>query len=144
MHLANVPMIHQEKSNSCWQASARMIYGFKKLSCISPLPKNYDHDKGLSASDFVRLAMAIGLRTLPQVSMSYDWTFIDDVLRRYGPIWAAGRWNGFPHIIVITGVDSDGILYVNDPAFIAPQKRDIRWLNERISKDIPIPMMYLP
>jgi len=46
------------------------------------------------------------LQTIPQVNQSYDWSFIDDLLRNYGPIWAAGDWNGAPHIIVITGVDN--------------------------------------
>lgn len=75
--------------------------------------------------------------------MSYNWTFLDNLLRQRGPIWAAGLWNGFPHIIVITGVDQDGKLYVNDPA-LGMQQRDMGWFNERIATDVPIPMMYLP
>jgi hypothetical protein len=121
-----------------------MLYGHKKLACIDPLPSSYQSNAGLSASNFIKLAKAVGLRTLPRVNMSYDWTFLDDLLRRYGPIWAAGMWNGVPHIIVITGVDSNGTLYVNDPAFGTPQLRDLGWFNSKIAKDVPIPMMYLP
>jgi hypothetical protein len=144
MRLSNVLLIRQEKLNSCWHASARMLYGYKKLACTHPLPNAYSKDRGLSASSFVELAKTVGLSTLPRVNMSCDWTFVDETLRHHGPIWAAGMWNGAPHIIVITGVDSNGTLYVNDPAFGTPQVRDIGWFNARIAKDVPVPMMYLP
>jgi hypothetical protein len=144
MRLNSVPLIRQEKFNSCWHASARMLYGYKKLACIHPLPASYDRNRGLTASKFVELARAVGLKSLPRVNMSYDWTFVDEVIRRRGPIWAAGMWNGFPHIVVFTGVDPDGTLYVNDPAFGTPQVRNMEWFNDRIAKDVAIPMMYLP
>lgn len=144
MRLRGVPLIRQEKENSCWHAAARMVYGYKRHASIHPLPHSYQDNHGISATEFIELARAIGLRTLPRVNMSYGEGFIDDMLRRYGPIWAAGNWNGVPHIIVVTGVDSDGTLYINDPAFLTPQVRDIGWFNDRIADDVPIPMMYLP
>jgi hypothetical protein len=143
MRLYGVPLIRQEKSMSCWHAAARMLYGYKRLACIDPLPNKYATNAGINAREFIRLAQSVGLKTLPRVNMSFDWRFIDDLLRYRGPIWAAGRWNGFPHIVVITGVDQDGTLYVNDPA-LGLQKRNMGWFNERISTDVPIPMMYLP
>ena len=144
MRLTNVPLFKQEKENSCWHASARMLYGYKRLACTHPLPKTYDDNRGLNANKFVDLAKVVGLKTLPRVNMSYDWTFVDQMLRQHGRIWAAGVWNGLPHIVVITGVDSNGTLYVNDPAFAVPQQRNMGWFNDRIAKDVPLPMMYLP
>jgi len=143
MRLYNVPLIRQEKLMACWHASARMLYGYKRLACVDPLPATYKANTGLTARRFVELAKAVGLRTLPRVNMTYDWTFVDQVIQRYGPIWAAGMWNGSPHIVVITGVDSNGTLYVNDPAFGTPQVRDLAWFNSRIAKDVSVPMMYL-
>jgi ABC-type bacteriocin/lantibiotic exporter with double-glycine peptidase domain len=144
MQLQGVPLIQQEKENSCWHASARMLYGYKRKACIHPLPKKYDADQGISASEFIELAKAVGLCTLPKVNMCYAWTFIDDLLRYYGPIWAAGNWNGPNHIIVITGVNERGSLYVNDPAFSSPKVRDVGWFNDKVAKDVPVPLMYLP
>jgi hypothetical protein len=114
------------------------------------MPDTYKADEGLAPEaflapeSFVDLAKAVGLKTVPQARMCYDWTFVDDLLRHHGPIWAAGTWNGVNHIVVITGVDPNGTLYVNDPAFPIPQIRNIAWFNDRIATDISIPMMYLP
>lgn len=142
MRLFGVPMIYQDKSMSCWHAAARMLYAYRRLACIDPLPGKFAANTGIKAREFIQLAQSVGLKTLPQVNMSYDWTFIDTALRFYGPIWAAGIWNGLPHIIVITGVDPDGTLYVNDPA-LGLRHHDMGWFNARISADVPIPMMYL-
>jgi hypothetical protein len=57
----------------------------------------------------------MGLQTMTQVNQTFAWTFIENALQTLGPIWAAGQWNGPNHIIVITGVESNGTLYVNDP-----------------------------
>lgn len=144
MLLIGVPSIRQEKSMSCWHAAARMLYGYKRRACIDPLPGTYSANTGLSASKFVQLAKSVGLRTIPQVNMTHNWTFIDNLLRRYGPVWAAGRWNGVPHVIVITGVDESGRLYFNHPANGFMHIRDMGWFNTRIATEVAIPMMYLP
>lgn len=140
----NVMHIMQERQNNCWHASARMLYGYRNQACIHPLPAEYDDNQGIEASEFIDLARDMDLETLPQVNQSFSWRFIDDTLQNYGPIWAAGQWNGLNHIVVITGVDSDGKLYVNDPAFGLPVVRDMSWFNARIDKNVSIPMMYLP
>jgi hypothetical protein len=57
---------------------------------------------------------------------------------------AAGDWNGAPDIVVLTGVNSGGILMVNDPAFPAPQTRNMRCFNQHIASTVDIPMMNLP
>jgi ABC-type bacteriocin/lantibiotic exporter with double-glycine peptidase domain len=139
----DVMHIMQEKQNNCWHASARMLYGYRNSACINPLPQDFTNDQGLQPEQFIALAREIGLDTLPQVNQTFSWRFIDDNLQYYGPIWAAGQWNGVNHIVV-SGVDEDGTLYVNDPAFGSPVVREMAWFNARIDKNVPIPMMYLP
>ena len=140
----DVMHIMQEKQNNCWHASARMLYGYRKAACINPLPQEFTNDQGLQPEQFIALARDLGLDTLPHVNQSFSWRFIDDNLQSYGPIWAAGQWNGVNHIVVITGVDENGTLYVNDPAFGAPVVHDMAWFNAKIDKNVDIPMMYLP
>jgi ABC-type bacteriocin/lantibiotic exporter with double-glycine peptidase domain len=140
----DVMHIMQEKQMSCWHASARMLYGYRNSACINPLPDDYEDNQGITAEEFINLAHDIGLETLPQVNQTFSWLFINDNLMSYGPMWAAGQWNGVNHIIVVSGVDEDGTLYVNDPAFGSPVVRNMSWLNARIDKNVAIPMMYLP
>lgn len=140
----NVLHIPQERANSCWHASARMLYGYKRLACIHPLPEQWDNDRGINPDEFIKLAQAIGLRTLPKVNQSYSWKFLEDALTAYGPLWAAGQWNGPNHIVVITGVDVGGKVFVNDPAFPAPVERNMGWFNDKIDKNVDVPLMYLP
>jgi Papain-like cysteine protease AvrRpt2 len=144
MQLIAVPQIRQEKSMACWHAAARMLYGYKRRSCIDPLPSAYAKNTGISGRQFITLAQSVGLKTVPPVTATYDWTFIDNLLHFYGPIWAAGIWNGAPHVIVVTGVSADGTLYAIDPADGMLHVHDMTWFNERIAKDVGIPMMYLP
>ena len=128
---------------ACWHASARMLAAWKQAT-IDPLNSKYEADSGITAAEFIKLATAAGLRTIPKVNQSYDWRFLDELLTKYGPVWAAGDWNGAPHIIGVTGVDSTGLLIVNDPAFSSPQSRNMGWFNEHIDTTVDIPMMYLP
>jgi hypothetical protein len=138
-----VQLIKQDKPMACWYASVQMLFTYKQ-QCADPMDSQYLADKGISAAQFIDLAHTAGLQTIPRVNQSYDWTFIDDLLYKFGPIWAAGDWNGAPHIIVLTGVDSGGKLMVNDPAFSVPQSRNMGWFNQHIDSTVDIPMMYLP
>jgi hypothetical protein len=140
----DVPHFPQDHAMDCWHASARMLFAFKHRASVHPLPASYAANTGLTAAQFIDLAKEMGLTTTPRVNQSYSWRYIDDMLRTQGPIWAAGLWNGAPHIVVITGVDPGGLITVNDPAFPAPVVRDIAWFNDKIAKDVDIPMMILP
>lgn len=140
----NVDHIMQERQMNCWHAAARMLYAYRRSACINPLPQEYEDNQGIQAEEFIDLARDMGLETLPQVNQTFSWRFIDNNLGSLGPIWAAGQWNGVNHIVVITGVDEDGTLYVNDPAFGSPVVREMAWFNARIDKNVPIPMMWLP
>lgn len=143
MIYTNVPVIIQEKEMSCWHASARMIWAFKYQQSIHPLSQTYQANGGLSPAQFVRLAQTLGLESVPEINMSYSWMGIAELLRRHGPLWAAGYWYGFPHIIVVTGVAPDGTLYVNDPGS-GRRVHDVGFFNEKIAADVRNPIMYLP
>ncbi|GEM_PF-1760155 len=144
MRYLNVPMIRQEKNMSCWHASARMLWGFKYRQSINPMGNTFHAKKhGVSPAQFIILARELGLDSVPQINMSYSWAAVAELLRSHGPLWAAGYWYGAPHIIVVTGVDPDGTLYVNDPAF-GPRVHDMSFFNEKIANDVNNPIMYLP
>jgi len=143
MRYINVPFIRQEKSMSCWHASARMIWAFKYKQCINPLSKIFESNSGVTPAQFVELAKSLGLEAVPEINMSYSWMAVAELLRRHGPLWVAGYWYGAPHIIVVTGIEPDGKLYVNDPGF-GPRMHDIRFFNEKIANNVRNPIMYLP
>lgn len=139
----NVPLIKQEKSMSCWHASARMLWAFKYRQSINPLNHVYHENLGISSSQFVELAKSVGLKAVPKVNMSYSWTMLASLLTLHGPLWAAGNWYGPNHIIVITGVSPNGTVYVNDPAGFK-KKHDMLFINSKIAKNVDSPILYLP
>jgi hypothetical protein len=144
-----VPHVPGAKNNSCWHDSARMLFQYKRRADINPLAQDgvWARDSGLAPGEFVRLARDLGLRPLPVPPASFDVRFLAEALTKYGPLWAAGDWNGGNHIIVITGADSDGGVWINDPAFArAQQWRNIAWFNEHIyrNEDVPNSILYLP
>jgi len=138
-----VPFIHQESPMACWSAGARMLYSYRNMS-TDPLDAVYKADTGITDAQYMDLARQAGLETVPPYQMTYGPDYIADLLTKYGPIWAAGRWNGPLHVIVITGVDSDGTLYINDPAHFAPETKDMNWFNDKVRRDVAVPLMYLP
>jgi hypothetical protein len=141
--ISGVPFIHQENQMACWSAAARMVYGYRRMS-TDPLDSVYQAATGITDEQYMDLAKAAGFRTVPPAPMTYGVPYLAGLLTAYGPIWAAGRWNGPLHVIVITGVDDDGTLYFNDPAHFVPETRDMNWFNERVRRDIQVPLMYLP
>lgn len=139
----NVPLIRQEKRMSCWHASARMIWGFKYQQSINPLNKVYVNNNGISPGQFVTLAKSLGLESVPSINMSYSWVALADLLNRHGPLWVAGYWYGSPHIVVITGVEPNGTVYINDPAG-SRKIENIQFFNEKIASNVANPILYLP
>ena len=144
-----VPHVHGTKNNSCWHDSARMLFQYKRHADLNPLAADglWARDSGLAPGEFVRLARDLGLRPLPVPPATFQVQFLADSLTKYGPLWAAGDWNGFNHIIVITGAESDEGVWINDPAFARPGlRRNITWFNEHIyhNEDVPNSILYLP
>jgi hypothetical protein len=145
----NVPHIKGAKHESCWHDSARMIYQYKRKADLNPLPAQYAvaNKEGLNKGRFITLAREVGMRGLVAPPLTYTPQWLADALTRYGPLWAAGDWNNAGgHIIVITGVDSTGAVYVNDPAFDAPLVKDIKWFNQHLCRadEVENSLMYLP
>lgn len=139
----NVPLIKQEKQKSCWHASARMIWAFKFQQSINPLNNLFASNTGISPSQFSTLAGQLGLESVPSINMSYSWTALAELLNRHGPLWAAGHWYGAAHVVVITGVDPQGNVYINDPD--GHRKIiSLELFNQRIAAHIDSPIMYLP
>ncbi len=139
----NVPLIKQENSMSCWHASARMLWAFKYKQCINPLNKVFKANRGLKPSQFIQLAFTLGLETIPIINQTYSWAALAELLRKHGPLWAAGYWYGLPHVVVITGVEPNGRLYLNDPAGFR-RIHDMLFFNEKIASDVSNPLLYLP
>jgi hypothetical protein len=139
-----VPLIQQTGNMTCWHAAARMLWAYKYQQSINPLPERFAMNRGITAAEFINLASEVGLFTLSMVTQTYAPSYIEMLLNIWGPIWAAGQWYGPNHIIVLTGVDTDGTLYVNDPGRHLPRVHDMGWFNEKIDKTVAIPMMFLP
>ncbi len=139
----NVPLIRQERSMSCWHAAARMLWAYRNKQSIHPLPDVYDANVGLQISEISSLASSLGLFAVPSIPDFFTTSDIASLLHNYGPLWAAGNWYGAPHAIVVTGINSNGELFVNDPG-TGLQQHDILWFNNRLYFNLDIPMMWLP
>jgi len=138
-----VPVIIQENTMSCWHASVRMIWASKKYQSIDPLPSIYSSNSGLNPDNFIDLANQYGLKSVPEVNESYSGQKISTLLSEHGSLWVAGRWDGVEHIIVVTGITSEGNIIINDPA-IGSRIENVKWFNERIASDVDNPIMFLP
>ena len=135
----------EQTPQSCWHDAARMLYQYKHRSDINPLGPTYMLNNGLSAAGFIQLAQTIGLRPIVAPAL-ITVQYLGEQLTKYGPLWAAGTWNGPNHVVVITGVDSAGNVFVNDPASALPVKRTIQWFDQRLYRvaDVANSLMYLP
>ena len=70
MRLLGVPLVHQESSMACWHAGARMLYAYKQMSA-DPLDAVYTANTGITDSQYIDLARAAGLQTVPPAQMTY-------------------------------------------------------------------------
>ena len=97
----------------------------------------------MNLADFARLAATEGLKTVQGTTGNFSARQLELVLQRSGPIWCAGRWDGVPHIVVLTGVD-DKSVYVNDPNPSRRQRVEtLGWFNTRLDR-VANCMMYMP
>jgi len=108
------------------------------------LPEKWKTNTGINLNDFIRLAQAEGLKSIRSPASALTEQQLEVFLRNYGPIWCAGRWDGVPHIIVLTGVEQ-GSVYINDPN-PAKGKRveNLAWFNQKLDNHVQNCMMYKP
>ncbi len=145
MIIYNVPLMMQTKLMSCWHAAAKMIWAFKYKSSINPLSQLYENDTGITNPEFSTLAQELGFESIKTINLSYSTEGLEQLLRLHGPLWVAGNWSqGDPHVVVITGIDSKGLIHVNDPAFHIEKVYTIEYFNANIGSTAENPIMYLP
>lgn len=102
--------VAQDKDNSCWFASARMLVEWQRRRTGRSDPrvkdpaanptwlKLYGDDTGITNDRIRSFARDIGLVPVPPMSPRPE--SVQDWLRRHGPLWV----NGKRHITVIAGI----------------------------------------
>jgi ABC-type bacteriocin/lantibiotic exporter with double-glycine peptidase domain len=143
----DVPLVAQVKPNSCWNASSNMIWLYSQGKTGRQGPMNthqvaYDRAdvSGITPQEFVTLARNVGMAALPLKTTHTDKDLFQ-YLSSNGPIWCAGYWFGFGHIIVLTGVDA-GTVYFNDPDGGVAKEGTSQWFNAKLASAIDGCLMY--
>jgi predicted double-glycine peptidase len=108
---------------------------------MNTLATKWGNDQGASPSDFIGLAQKVGMKAIWPRPATYDSSTLELLLRKYGPLWCAGRWYGLKHIIVLTGVNGN-IVYLNDPANGGKKVNVISWFNEKLDNHVDGCIMY--
>ena len=140
----NVPLVHQRQSMSCWYASACMVTYYREAGPRLGLPDKWTSNTGINLQDFVKLARAEGLKPVPGSVQNLTERRLEAILRTHGPIWCAGRWDGVPHIVVLTGVDA-GNVYINDPSSSRGRRVEtVAWFGQKLDGHVAGCMMYKP
>lgn len=142
-----VTVISQATSAECWLASYQMMYVWKnkpkadvysKLDAAEDCWPDYWKKEGIGTEDLLPAAKALGLTWGGGGKL--DIEVLANYLKK-GPIWAAGAWNSYDHVIVLTGCDDSGaqptVTYVN-PYTSSDGKniytRTLYWFNEGLGK----------
>ena len=135
-------MVVQLRNMSCWYASACMVNYFHEAGPRLGIPQKWEDNHGISIPDFVVLAKNENLQPLNAATGNFTEQQLENHLKAYGPIWCAGRWDGLPHIVVLTGVEN-GSVYINDPN---PAKRErvesLAWFNQKLDGHVAGCMMH--
>lgn len=145
MYKISVPLIAQSKSDTCWHASSMMIWRYwqhktGKSGPMNTLSPKWTSNQPITPTDFVNLARKVGLKALPTKPF-FTSGELEKLLKDHGPIWCAGFWFGVGHIIVLTGVD-DQIVLFNDPDGGKPKMGKLNWFNQKIDSHLAGAMMY--
>jgi len=137
----DVPLVAQGKPNSCWNASANMVwlYSQGKTGRQGPMMTHQDaYDRadvsGITPQEFVTLAKNVGMKTLP-LKNTHSKEDLYNYLNSHGPVWCAGYWFGVGHIVVLTGVDS-GTVFFNDPDGGVTKEGTLAWFNSKLASNI--------
>lgn len=128
-------LIPQQKTMSCWYASARMLINWRmeasQMSFANLIPPELDEqckkirdgNAGITNPQIITMAKRLGLVAVPP--MSPTPAAIENWLVDYGPLWV----NGKSHIVVIAGIKPSGgshSLKVYDPLPVNVGKIDWR------------------
>jgi ABC-type bacteriocin/lantibiotic exporter with double-glycine peptidase domain len=141
-----VPTVAQTSNNTCWHASALMLWYYwqgetNKQGPMNTLANNYTKDLPITPTQFVDLASKVGLKKVVGQATPYFSTDLVFLLNLYGPLWSAGYWFGPGHIIVLTGVINDTI-YFNDPDQGVRKQNTVAWFNSKLAKTVDGCLMY--
>ena len=128
----NVPLVPQCGTLTCWYAAAQMIVRWNRQHWQGRQGAGADIDSSAvtnhvcQANTYINLATPGAVATFARhanlrttyLSVSADG--LARLLTVYGPLWYGGRVRGYrgvntgSHVIVITGINEDGV-YINDP-----------------------------
>jgi hypothetical protein len=133
----DVPILAQEKSMCCWHTSAMMIWRYwqgvnGRQGPMNTVAPTYVDNTGLPVSPmaFIVLAEKTSLIAL-QTKSTYSNADLYAALKQCGPLWCAGYWYGFGHVIVLTGVN-EGTVSLNDPDRAQKKQGTLAWFNEKL------------
>jgi hypothetical protein len=145
--LLDVPTLAQEKSMCCWHTSAMMIWFYwrqqtGRLGPMNTLGPTYAANTGLppNVQALITLGKTTGLKALPTKN-AYSSADIYATLKQCGPLWCAGTWYGFGHVIVLTGVDG-GTVFLNDPDKGVKKDGTLDWFNKKLMNSLAGCIMY--
>jgi hypothetical protein len=152
----NVWLIPQKKEWACWFAAGMMVRFWKRnLQQMSvagePAPSEipqavalHKADTGLTYAATKQYAIRMGLQWASRRNVTMAPSFIHDLLKQHGPLWAGG----LQHVVVITGISQDGSqLFINDPAPVnrgSKYTRDMLWLNNFLPSNDETPLLFCP
>jgi ABC-type bacteriocin/lantibiotic exporter with double-glycine peptidase domain len=142
----NVATIAQTSSNTCWHASASMIWLYSqsvtgRQGPMNTLANKWTANQPVTMSDFIDLAQKTGLKAVMPRPAVYDSKNLEQLLRKNGPLWCAGFWYGPGHIIVLTGVNGNNV-YLNDPDNGMKKTGTIPWFNSKLANNLAGSVMY--
>src|SRR4051812_15802580 len=94
-----VPLVAQSSTDTCWHASAQMIWYYwqevtGRQGPMNTLADDWSHNRSIMPEQFPTLAETVGMRKLPSYASPLTAANIEDLLTRYGPLWCAGHWFG--------------------------------------------------
>lgn len=140
----NVPLVSQKRNMSCWYASVCMVTYFREAGPRLGIPDKWNANTGINLPDFIKLAKAEGLLAIRSPASDLTEQQLEVFLRNNGPIWCAGKWDGAPHIVVLTGVEK-GKVYINDPSPAKGKRVEtLAWFNQKLDRHVQNCMMYKP
>ena len=134
----DVPKVAQARQMSCWYASACMVNYYFEAGPRQGLPRAWENNNGITPARFADLAKNEGLAdatTFRGAANTYGQTELYLALYWLGPLWCAGGWFGFKHIIVLTGVEGGDVI-INDPDKGVEKTNTVSWFNQKIDHGV--------